>query len=80
MFFGGVSEHFRAKKQYHGTVIPQAEAMNGVYKILGKTKYYVKTIALAERHDGTLQSLKLDTDPTSDIIKIEDGHVMSFVK
>ncbi|GEM_PF-4407589 len=68
----------KAKKEWHGNVALQAEAMNGVYKIIAKTRWYAKTIVVAERHDGILQCLKLIVDPPSDIIKIEDGRVISF--
>lgn len=76
--FWGLNEYFRAKRLYHGTAVKQCEAMNGVYRILAKTKRYTKSIVVAERHDETLQCLILDTDPPSDIIKIEDGHMSSF--
>lgn len=76
--FSGFKEYSRAKRLYHGTAVKQCEAMNGVYRIFAKTKRYTKSIVVAERHDETLQCLILDTDPPSDIIKIEDGHMSSF--
>jgi uncharacterized protein involved in propanediol utilization len=68
----------KGKKEWHGTVVHQSDAKDGVYSVLAKIEKANKRIVLAERHDGTMIGLIMENYPNEDVFRIEDGHMCSF--